>query len=548
MLANLIKHFHFSRLGQATRNPAPVQKKILLEIVRKNRNTVFGRDHGFATIRTCDDFRRQVPIRNATEYGTYLKRCYQGEPGVLTEEAPYFFAMTAGSTGDYKYIPLTRRFKKELDRSVYAFYHLLETNCPEFRSAPIQFFVGSAEGGQSPGGVPQGFVSGFNYKNLPAFIRRKFVVPYWVFTLTDMDDRFYAMGRFLVSNRTVAGFGGFSPLAMMNMAKTLLRALPTLEQDIALGTLTLTQPLPRNVFTPAQRPTFKPDPALAQQIATWATANRPVSELMQLLFPQLKYVASWMGGNMSYTMDSLLQFIGNKPIHEMPYSASEGLFGIPCRLGQEGGIAAVTGHFLEYVRESDIDQKNPHVLCAWELEEGQHYYQIVTTSAGLYRYNMEDLIRVCGFYNQTPLVQFVSKKARQISIANERINENDVTEAFRATCEQLHLHFEHFVLFPTHDQHYCLVVESNDKDLSDFAQMFEKQLRIMAKGYDAERTMRSLEPSQLLETAPGKLRDYVNAIYFRSALPSAQYKPIHLSNSFTDAGQFPVVKRHKTPS
>ncbi|NPU92460.1 MAG: GH3 auxin-responsive promoter family protein [Gammaproteobacteria bacterium] len=544
MFASLIKQFHFKRLQRATHNPAPRQQQILLDILRTNRNTEFGQAHQFSAIKSIADFRRQVPLRSSAEFGPYLKRVYQGERNILTTETPYFFAMTAGSTGDYKYIPITRRFKRELDRSVYAFYHLLETNCPEFRSAPIQFFVGSAEGGQSPGGVPQGFVSGFNYKNLPAFIRRKFVVPYWVFTQPDMDDRFYAIGRFLTAQGNLAGFGGFSPLAMMSVMKRLLANIDMLEQDVRNGTLTLNHPLAPNVYTPASLPTFKPDTALAQKISDWRNTERPLPELMQLLLPNLKYVATWMGGNMSYSTQSLLQLIGPKQVHEMPFSASEGIFGIPFRLDREGGIAAITSHFLEYIREQDIDLENPPVYCAWELEQGEHYYQIITTSGGLYRYNMEDLIRVDGFYNKTPIVQFVSKRARQISISNERINENDVTESCRQASTATGMHFNEFILFPTRANHYCLVVEENGQDLAPFAQVFESRLRDLAKVYDMERTARTLRPITLLETRQGQLRDYVNAIYFRSALPSSQYKPIHLSNSFTDADSFPVVRLH----
>lgn len=544
MFASLIKQFHFKRLQRATHNPAPRQQQILLDILRTNRNTEFGQAHQFSAIKSIADFRRQVPLRSSVEFGPYLKRVYQGARNILTTETPYFFAMTAGSTGDYKYIPITRRFKRELDRSVYAFYHLLETNCPEFRSAPIQFFVGSAEGGQSPGGVPQGFVSGFNYKNLPAFIRRKFVVPYWVFTQPDMDDRFYAIGRFLTAQGNLAGFGGFSPLAMMSVVKRLLANIDMLEQDVRNGTLTLNHPLAPNVYTPASLPTFKPDAALAQKISDWRNTERQPPELMQLLLPNLKYVATWMGGNMSYSTQSLLQLIGHKQVHEMPFSASEGIFGIPFRLDREGGIAAITSHFLEYIREQDIDLENPPVYCAWELEQGEHYYQIITTSGGLYRYNMEDLIRVDGFYNKAPIVQFVSKRARQISISNERINENDVTESCRQASTATGIHLNEFILFPTRANHYCLVVEENGQDLAPFAQAFEAQLRTLAKAYSAERGARSLGPTTLLETRQGQLRDYVNAIYFRSALPSSQYKPIHLSNSFTDADSFPVARLH----
>lgn len=546
MLATLIKKYHFLRLQNATHDPKTLQNKILLDIVRSNRTSGFGREHNFDRICSLDDFRRHVPIRSSADYAPWLTRLYQGEHQLLTTERPHFFAMTAGSTGDYKYIPVTSRSKKEIDRSVYAFYHLLETNCPEFRTAPIQFFVGSAEGGKSPGGIPQGFISGFNYKNLPAFIRRKFVIPYWVFTLTDIDDRFYAVARFLAASRQVAGIGGFSPLAMISVAKAALSNTERLRNDIASGTLTL-----RNASAGVPKPealSFEPDPVLAQQVSQWKSRNGSAPELMQILFPKIKYIACWMGGNMSHTLETLLQLTGPKTLHEMPFSASEGVFGIPYQTATEGGIAAITSHFLEYIREEDIDKPDARALGAWELQKDQYYYQIITTSAGLYRYNMEDLIRVSGFYNYAPVVQFVSKKARQISISNERINENDVTEAFRKTCEQTGIDISQFVLFPTHDYRYCLVVEQCDQELAMFAREFENQLRHHAKGYHVERSARSLQPVRLLETRRGELQDYVNAIYFRSALPSSQYKPIHLSSSFTDINKFSIAKMHENAS
>jgi len=358
-----------------------------------------------------------------------------------------------------------------------------------------------------------------------------------------MDERLYALARFLVANREIAGIGGFSPLAMISIVKAALANLDKLRNDIDAGTLTLHDSNAAAVVPAALA--FKPDAVLAQQISQWKNRNGTTPELMQILFPKLKYIACWMGGNMSHTLEALMQLTGPKTLHEMPFSASEGVFGIPFKTNIEGGIAAITSYFFEYIREEDIDKPDARAFSVWELELDQHYYQIVTTSAGLYRYNMEDLVRVTGFYNKTPVVQFISKKARQVSIGNERINENNVTEAFRKTCEITGIDIVQFVLFPTHQYRYCLVVEQSGRDLSAFASEFDKQLRDQAGGYRAERGSRVLQPARLLETARGELQDYLNAIYFRSALPSSQYKPVHLSNSFTDVEGFSVVRSYE---
>lgn len=156
-------------------------------------------------------------------------------------QPPHFFAMTAGSTGDYKYLPINKRFKKDLERSVYAFYYFIEQQCPELAHQPIQFLVGSAEGGVSPKGVKQGFVSGFNYRNLPNFIRKKFVIPYWVFTLENAEDRYYAMARFLADCPDLVAIAAFSPMNISNVAKISADRIGTLIDDLNSGGLTLSQ-------------------------------------------------------------------------------------------------------------------------------------------------------------------------------------------------------------------------------------------------------------------------------------------------------------------
>ena len=541
LLAHITKRNNYMRLFKARNKPEEVQLAILRKILHQNASTKTGKKYQFSKIDNYAEFKAAVPIRNADQYKEDLAQVYNGNYSQLMSQAPHFFAMTAGSTGDYKYLPINKRFKSDLERSVYAFYYLLEQQCPEFATQPIQFLVGSAEGGNSPAGVKQGFVSGFNYRNLPGFIRKKFVIPYWVFTLECAEDRYYAMARYLADCPDLVAIGAFSPINISNVAKVASERIDTLIGDLKSGGLTLSQG-----FT--QRPAdleLKQNPSLANQLQQLKGSHEQLPEesyrqFTRLLFPSLKYFATWMGGNMKFSLTQLDKYFGKKDTIEMPFSASEGIFGVPFKFNYVGGIAAVTSHFLEFIPEDQLEKDNPEIKGAWELEQGGYYYLVVTTSGGLYRYSMEDLVLVREFWGKIPVLQFISKRKRQISISNERINENDVTDAVVAALQEQEATVEEFVMAPTHEMHYRLLVDGFSGDLQRFVNQLEVNLRRTAMGYDFEREDLLLKPLTCAVTEPGQLKQYVKSIQFRSDLPSAQFKPVHLSNDFDLSDSFTI--------
>jgi hypothetical protein len=527
MVVNYKKKTSHARLNQHKDDPKTIQLNILLQTINANQQTGFGKEHHFAAIKSYEDFKRNVPIRTSGQYGSWLTRVYQGEENVITRENPYYFAMTTGSTGDYKYIPITKGFRQETDNSTLAFVHLMEQHFPEMTNCSIQFLVGSGDGGTSPGGIPKGFVSGFNYKNLPSSITRRFVIPYWVFTLEDARDRYYAMARYLVDADDLVAIGAISPLNITNVAKSILENMERLISDLANRKLTLSaanQPL-------AEKQVFSARPEKLAALRAYQAGTEPI-HLIKVLFDKLKYFVTWSGGNMSYALTEVEQYFGRKQLFEMPFSASEGIFSIPYAPNTKGGIAAITGHFLEFIPEDQIDLEHPEVLPVWEVEEGKTYYQVITTAGGLYRYNMEDLIVVNGFWGKVPLLEFLSKKARQVSISNERMTEKDFTDATNRVCSRLDIRFDHFIFFPCRSGFYRMVVGQALPDMISFLQEIEAELRKTSMGYDFEREDLLLQPLRINLVDKTALAQYVQGFQFKSKLPSGQFKPLHLSNVF----------------
>ncbi len=180
MIASWLFRLAVQRFRVACGEPLAAQAAQLRRILASAAQSEFGLQHDFTRIARLGNprdmiraFQATVPVRSYGEMRDELDAVYAGRWHTLCPSRPLRFAMTAGSTGRFKYIPVTTEYHREVGRSAMIFNGALEASFPEARRLKMQFLVGSAEGGRSPAGVPQGFASGFNYQNLPRFVRRR---------------------------------------------------------------------------------------------------------------------------------------------------------------------------------------------------------------------------------------------------------------------------------------------------------------------------------------------------------------------------------------
>lgn len=553
MIASKLFQRSYRRFVAACETPRSTQAARLRAILAQAERTGIGRRSGFGRLaRIANDaelaraFRAAVPIRTHAELRSDLDAVYDGDWQRLCPSRPIFFAMTAGSTGRFKYVPITAEFRRELREGAMVFNGALEAHFPAVRSLKAQFLVGSAEGGHSPAGIPQGFVSGFNYKNFPWLVRRRFTVPYWVFTLDDADERSYAAGRILVAERRLGALCAISPVNLINLREALERHAERLCHDVAAGTLAARG-------SSALSGTFRarPDPALAEALrAAW---RRDGALPTRLLFPALKVLVCWQGGNMGYYLDALESAFGIDQHFEFAISASEGVFAIPDRANRAGGVLAITCHFLEFVPEADAGTGGAHALCADELEIGAEYRLVVTNGGGLHRYDMEDIVRVTGVAGRTPVIEFVAKADRRTSVSNERVTELDVTHAMQATSRRCGLWLREFLFVPCSDRRYRVVIDGAElngagagpwRSMPALTAELERQLRDAAKGYAFERDDGLLEPLLVVVTAPGQLSEHLRRAHAGPSIPSAQSKPVRLTRELDLHRRFTIERTY----
>jgi len=147
-------------------------------------------------------------------------------------------------------------------------------------------------------------------------------------------------------------------------------------------------------------------------------------------WPELRMIGCWKGGSVGVRLNELSHWFGDGVVvRDLGYMASEAQMTLPIADTGCAGILDVSANYYEFIPESAIDNSQPAILTCAELKNGENYYLILTTPGGLYRYDINDVVRVAGFFNRTPLIEFVRKGRDVTNITGEKLHVNQVIDA-----------------------------------------------------------------------------------------------------------------------
>ena len=194
------------------------------------------------------------------------------------------------------------------------------------------------------------------------------------------------------------------------------------------------------------RPFLKNSPGRAAELEAVISACGELSPAH--CWPHLECLAVWTGGSAGAYSQQLRQVFGNVAVRDHGLHASEGRMTIPFEDDTPRGVLDIESHFFEFIPVHEIDAADPVVLEAHELEVDAEYFILLTTSSGLYRYNIFDVVRCTGFCGTTPLLEFRHKGQHLSSIAGEKISESQVVESVGAACRQTGVSLKQFTLTP----------------------------------------------------------------------------------------------------
>jgi hypothetical protein len=227
---------------------------------------------------------------------------------------------------------------------------------------------------------------------------------------------------------------------------------------------------------------------------------------MHDVFPMLAGLVTWKGGTSSWWLQRLRESYGDVPVLDYGYAASEGCFGAPLSTDGPGDGAASLllphGHLVELLPEGETD--GARALSLDEAEPGQRYAVIVTTSSGLYRYRMHDVVEVVGRHDRAPLAVFRHKEGTMCSITGEKLGEAHVARALST----LQWRGAGICLTPRlRDDDapaYVAAVERADaSDVDDLARRLDHALCAANEEYEAKRKSLRLGPVVVLVVDDG---------------------------------------------
>lgn len=529
---------HLSRIGPARRfaravqDPRRAQEAWLADFVRRNAGTEYGRAHGLAQATGPDEFRRRFPLMTPGDLEPWVRRLMQGERDLLTAEAPVYYAVTTGSSGEAKTIPITEAYREEFQQTVHvALYHLRRRFPAAFRGRAL-YFVGSRRLSIAPDGLDVGTMSGFNFSRMPPLVRAIYAWPEELFEVPTLPTRsFLALLLATVGDPSLVA--GIFPAPIVYLLRDLETHADALARTLRDGVLPAWLEL-----TTAQRAFFTarlggPNRTCARRLERAGSA--PEGERVRVAWPSLRLVYCWLNSSAGLYVPELRRRLGpDIAVRDAIYAACEGWCTVPIGDEEPGGALAITSHFYEFIEESAWLAGGRETRFGWELEDGRRYVIVVTNSAGLYRYVLGDVLEVCGFHGRTPRLKFVRKATATANLVGEKLDEGHVNEAVAEPLRRAGVDATYFTLAPVLGAElpgYVLFLEPRRTGSAEAFEAVragvESELRRLAFEYDRLRGFGQLAPVGFCELPAGTY-DRMRQAKVRAGSAEAQLKIAHL--------------------
>lgn len=453
-------------------DPRTAQARVLRELLALNAGSDFANRHGFAAIRSAADFRRQVPIADYDYFRPYIDRVKSGQSSALlgARNPLMMFTLTSGTTSESKFIPITRRFLDDYRRGWKVWGIRAYDDHPALHTLDIVQLSSDHDQFRSAGGHPCGNISGLVSAMQSPIVKTMYTVPDVVSKIKSPESKYYTALRLSLANPRVGIVMTANPSTVINLAKLGDARKEEFIRDIADGTLSSRVDVGPEIRSALRRRLGRPNRRRAREL------EQIVSRTGHLYpadyWPELSLLAIWTGGSAGAYTAGLRKFFGDVPIRDHGLSASEGRMTIPLSDNRADGILDVGTHYFEFIPEAEHGTDKPTVLEAHELCEGANYYILLTTSSGLCRYDIRDVVRCTGFEGGTPLLEFLNKGSQISSITGEKISESQVVAALKQASAELRLDLSYYTMSPAWGDPpgYRLLVEQSDLPARDAAE------------------------------------------------------------------------------
>ena len=470
-LTSLIRPVFFQRCRKldlyATQAEA-LQRAVLKRLTAKASDTEWGRAYGYRSGLSYEDFARQTPLNTYEELKGHIDRMRQGERDVLWPGRVKWYAKSSGTTNDKsKFIPVSAD-------------GLHDTHYAGGKDAVVWYLRNN----------PQSRI--FDGKAL---------------ILGGSHAPNYNLPGSLVGDLSAILIENINPL--VNMVRVPKKATALLSDFEIKRDRIAREAMRQNVTNLSGVPSWM-----------LSVLNR-VMELsgkqhLEEVWPNLEV---FFHGGVAFTpyRQQYQRLITSPRMHYMEtYNASEGFFG----LQDDPADAAMSlmidyGVFYEFIPMDEFDSPEPTVVPLWGVETGRNYAMVITTSSGLWRYIIGDMVRFTG---RDPYKFIITGRTKSfINAFGEELIVDNAEKGLAEACRQTGAEVLEYTAAPVFMdangkcRHQWVVEFSREPDsLEHFATVLDESLQQINSDYEAKRYKDiTLQRLELIEGRPGVFNDWL---------------------------------------
>ena len=448
-------------------NPIKWQANTFQKLIKNGIKTEFGKNHDFENIKSYDQYKEKVPVRDYEELRPYIEKVVNGEKDILWPGKPLYFAKTSGTTSGAKYIPITKESIKTHIRSARdaLLNYFLKTKNFKPLNGKHMFLQGSPELDKKQG-IYHGRLSGISAHYVPKlFLRNR--KPSWTTNcIEDWEEKVEAVIQETVGEKMTI-IAGIPSWVQMYFEKIVLKEGKTISQ----------------VF---------PDLSL---YVYGGVSYEPYRQIFDKLFGK--------------SIDTLATF-----------PASEGFFGYQDQFNKDHTdllLLLNNDIFYEFIKAEDFLSGKYDRISIKDVELDVNYLLIISTSAGLWSYNIGDTIK---FTSIDPYRIIVSGRIKHfLSAFGEHVISEEVEKAMEVATKLHNVAIREFTVAPNinpidmlpHHEWY-VEFENFPEDMSAFTKSLDNEMinqNIYYKDLIDGKILKSLE---VISVERGGFNNYMKSV------------------------------------
>ena len=462
-----------------------LQRAVLQHLITRGKDTEYGREHGFASIKSYDDFVKMNPVNSYEELKGQIDRMRHGEADVLWPGRVKWYAKSSGTTNDKsKFIPVSSEGLQKIHYAGgYDSVALYLRNNPQSRMFDGRGLI--LGGSHAPN---------YNVK----------------------DSLVGDLSAILIEN--------INPLVnfvrVPKKETALLSDFEIKRERIAREAMT------KNVTNISGVPSWMLSVLNCMMEMTGKTHLEEVWPNLEVFFH----------GGVAFTpyRKQYEQLITTPNMHYMEtYNASEGFFGIQDDPMDKAMLLMLDyGVFYEF-QDLSGETGEHTIVPLWAVEKDKNYAMLISTSCGLWRYMIGDTVR---FTSTNPYKFVISGRTKSfINAFGEELIVDNAEQGLAYACEQTGAEVLEYTAAPVFMdanakcRHQWLIEFSKSpNDLAQFADLLDKRLQELNSDYEAKRDKDiTLQHLEIIEARTGLFNDWLK---LRGKL-GGQHKVPRLSNS-----------------